>query len=177
MRRWLPSLLGLLLVQALLVAGWFAVEARRDPTPSPEPAMPSSVSFEPATGPVPALRFTRRDGSVGSLSQGSDRVIVHFWATWCPPCIEELPSLLRWSERSGTELLAVTVDPTWDPVQRFFGGPPPPAVVQADAEAARRWGASGLPTTFVVQGSRIVSVARGPVDWSDPGLPSGAAGR
>lgn len=168
MKRWTLALLVLVLVQGLLLAGWWLVERRRGP---PGPSEVAWAEFEPSSGAAPQLRFSRRDGTSGSLSTGSERVVVHFWATWCPPCREELPALLRWSERSGVEVVAVSVDPTWEAVDRFLGTTAPPTVVLADAEAAGRWGADGLPTTFVVERGRLTRVARGPVDWSGRGLP------
>ena len=173
MKRWMPSVLALVAVQALLVGGWWLVEKRRSRTePAPVPAtLVTQATFQRSTGPAPELSFSRRDGSPGSLSGERERVVVHFWATWCPPCLEELPSLLLWSERSGVELLAVSVDPTWGAVDRFLPGPMSPAVVLSDAEAARRWGAHGLPTTFVIERGQLAWVARGPVDWSGRGLP------
>ena len=165
MKRWLLPVLALILVQGLLVGGWWLVERWRS---SPEVAW---ADFERSDGEAPELRFTRRDGSSGSLAAGSERVVVHFWATWCPPCREELPSLLRWSKGSGVELLAVSVDPTWDAVERFLEAPAPPTVVLADPEAAGRWGANELPTTFVVEGGRVTRVARGPIDWTAQTFP------
>ena len=165
MKRWLLPALVLIAVQALLLGGWWLVERWRG---APEVAW---ATFERSDGLAPELRFTRRDGSSGSLVGGSERVVVHFWATWCPPCREELPALLRWSERSGVELVAASVDPTWGAVERFLEAPTPPAVVLADAEVAGRWGADELPATFVVERGRVVQVARGAVDWSGHGLP------
>ena len=166
MKRWIPTVLALLVVQALMLAGWWLVEHEGGPAdPTPEP----TVAFERTSGPAPELEFTRRDASTDVLSVEAEKVVVHFWATWCPPCREELPSLLRWADRSGVSLLAVSVDPTWDAVDRFLPGTVPSTVVLADPEAARRWSAHGLPTTFVVEHGSLVWVARGPVDWNGPG--------
>ena len=166
MKRWLLPALVLILAQGLLLGAWWLVEHRRRPPDLPAVAW---AAFERTGGVAPELRFTRRDGSPGALAVGSERVVVHFWATWCPPCREELPSLLRWSERSGVELLAVSVDPTWDAVEGFLDGRLPPTVVLADGSAAGRWGADELPATFVVERGRLTRVARGPVDWRGAG--------
>ena len=156
-------------VQALLLGAWWFVEGRR--ARSEPVAVPRVTRFEPARGPAPELRFVRRDGSAGRLERSGDRVLVHFWATWCPPCIEELPSLLAWAERAGVELLAVSVDPQWAEVEEFFGGTLPPSVVRAEAETARRWGADELPATFAVDDGRWSWTVRGPVRWETTEVP------
>lgn len=92
--------------------------------------------------------------------------LVHFWATWCAPCVKELPALLDAAEAEGVPLLAVTDEP-WPVVERFFGGGVPGGIVRDPAaDAAARWGVSGLPDTFVVQDGRIVARMGGPRDWT-----------
>jgi len=147
--------LALVLVQALLVGGWWLVERGWAP----------AAELTPADRPAPTLSYLRRDGSPATLGAADEPVVVHFWATWCPPCREELPMLVRWSERTGHRLLAVTVDPEWSEVHGFFDGAPPQSVVRAAPEEARSWGADQLPATFVVEGGRITREARGAVDW------------
>ncbi len=168
MKRWVLMVLALLLVRALMLGGWWLVEDQRGRT---DLEVVPPVAFGSASGAAPDLRYTRRDGSSGTLSAESETVVVHFWATWCLPCREELPSLLRWAERPGVELLAVSVDSTWDAVERFLDRPVPPTVVLADPDVARRWGAHGLPTTFMIERGQLTRVARGPVNWSEQELP------
>ena len=52
-------------------------------------------------------------------------VVLNFWATWCPPCVEEMPSLLRLQAKLKDDprfvLLAVSTDEGWEPVRKFFG--------------------------------------------------------
>ena len=50
-------------------------------------------------------------------------VLLNFWATWCPPCVDEVPSLEDLARRlDGTDMrmLAVSVDDDWDTIRRFF---------------------------------------------------------
>jgi peroxiredoxin len=71
---------------------------------------PAPVAGEPA----PALRLPLIDGDTADLSAYRGRVVlVNIWATWCPPCITELPSMQRTYEAfadRGLEILAVAVD-------------------------------------------------------------------
>jgi peroxiredoxin len=83
--------------------------------------------------PVPAALqgrdapdFTLPDASGRKVSLSSQKghpVAVNFWATWCPPCVEEVPSLESMAttlEGTDMRLLAVSVDDGWDPIRRFF---------------------------------------------------------
>lgn len=151
-----------LAVQAALVAGYFLVESSR----APEAPFGSERLDEPA----PALRVDTQEGTVELVSLRDQAVLVHFWATWCLPCRDELPGLLDASRAAGVPLLAVTEEP-WEKVAPFFGGKIPPEVVRDPAgDAARRFRVSGLPDTFVVAGGeRIVARMGGARDWSTHG--------
>lgn len=67
--------------------------------------------------------FTYRDmdGFSGNLYQFSQPVIVHFWATWCPPCVTELPQLIDKAKKTpGTIFLLVSVNKNKEDVTRFL---------------------------------------------------------
>jgi len=64
-----------------------------------------------------------KGNKVSLSSQKGHPVAVNFWATWCPPCVEEVPSLETMAtglEGTDMRLLAVSVDDGWDPIRRFF---------------------------------------------------------
>jgi thiol-disulfide isomerase/thioredoxin len=103
-------------------------------------------------------------------------LIVNFWATWCPPCRAEMPSMQRaWEQlkREGILLLAINVGEDRDAVFRFGADYPVdfPLLLDSDAKVAEAWPMQGLPTTFVVdpQG-RLVYRAIGAREWDDPQL-------
>jgi|GraSoiStandDraft_12_1057312.scaffolds.fasta_scaffold248384_1 thiol-disulfide isomerase/thioredoxin len=97
------------------------------------------------------LAGTRHD-----LSHTPGRVVlVHFFATWCEPCREELPMLERLLERSENSALAVfavSVGEPDDRVRRFFELMPIkiPVVLDRDREVAKTWRIETLPTTYVL---------------------------
>jgi thiol-disulfide isomerase/thioredoxin len=111
---------------------------------------------EPA--PAPALRLQDLDGSAHDLADLKGRlVLVNFWATWCPPCRREMPSLerlhLQLRDR-GLTVLAVDVGEDADTVFAFTGqldpAPSFPLLLDADSRAVQEWGVKGLPTSFLI---------------------------
>jgi peroxiredoxin len=84
-------------------------------------------------------------------------VLVHFFATWCEPCREELPALNRLTARAGgnVKVLAIAVADADRSVQRFFATTPVdfPVLLDRDRAVAKAWNVATLPTTFVLDGS------------------------
>jgi peroxiredoxin len=79
-------------------------------------------------------------------------LIVHFFATWCDHCREELPALVRLRERSGATVLAISVAENGQRVSRFFQQMPVnfPVLLDLDRAVAKSWGITTLPTTYVL---------------------------
>lgn len=84
-------------------------------------------------------------------------VLVHFFATWCEPCREELPALDRLAARAdgSVKVLAIAVADADRSVQRFFETTPVdfPVLLDRDRAVAKAWNVTTLPTTFVLDAS------------------------
>ncbi|MEE8285147.1 MAG: TlpA disulfide reductase family protein [Gammaproteobacteria bacterium] len=120
---------------------------------------------------VPGLRLEGIDGTVYDISRmGGKVVLVNFWATWCPPCVEELPSLQRlWDDMHprGLEVLAVNAGEETGPVNAFLESFRPrlefPLLLDRNGDAFSAWKLFGLPTTFVLdKQGRLAFYATGP---------------
>lgn len=117
------------------------------------------------------------EGRDHSLSDYRGRwVLVNYWATWCPPCREEMPSMERaWQtlKDDGILLLAINVGETEDQVWTFTSNYPVnfPLLLDQDSKTIEAWPVQGLPTTFVIdpQG-RLAYRAIGGRAWDDPVL-------
>ena len=103
---------------AVLLASVTAVFIRSlKPPDSPS----GSLAFLSAAKTLPIVH---RQGKVTDLSREKGRLLViHFWATWCPPCVEEIPALSRFWERYKNRpdiaLYSVSVDKDWKVVEEF----------------------------------------------------------
>ena len=103
---------------------------------------------------APPLALPDIDGKVVDLASYRGRlVLVNFWATWCPPCRREFPSLSRVQKlfKPGElAVLAVNVGEDAETVFSFAGASEVTILLDRDSAAMRRWPVKGLPTTFVV---------------------------
>jgi thiol-disulfide isomerase/thioredoxin len=108
--------------------------------------------------PAPALRLPDMDEEIIELAQLEQQVVVvNFWATWCPPCRREMPSLERLYQKTrdrGVTVLAVNIGEDEDTVFPFLGqletAPNFPILFDREGASLDAWGVKGLPTTFVV---------------------------
>jgi thiol-disulfide isomerase/thioredoxin len=126
---------------------------------------------------APALELRDLDGRPTSLAALRGKVVlVNFWATWCEPCVEEMPSLQRLRDRLGTarfEVLAVNHQEGEPRIRTFLHTVPVefPIVRDTDGAVAQAWNARVFPATFVVDAQQTVRYAAvGALDWSAPGI-------
>ncbi len=120
-----------------------------------------------------ALRPLSGEGEVRLSDHRGDVVLVNFWASWCEPCRDETPLLVRWADRYGPRGLTVVGVDAQDFVEdarRFAGeyGVRYPIGHDSDNSVTRRWGVSGFPETFVVdRAGRVRHTWTGPVEDED----------
>ncbi len=100
-------------------------------------------------------------------------VVLNFWATWCPPCIEEMPSLVAMQRQLGDQVtvLAVSTDVNADDYQRFVQSRKLQLLTVRDGaqKSNALYGTFGFPETYVIDGHGIVRRKFiGPVEWTKP---------
>lgn len=104
--------------------------------------------------PAPTLALPDMDGKTVDLAGYRGKVVlVNFWATWCPPCRKEFPSLGRVRKLfkpADFEVLAVNVGEDPETVFSFAATPDFPVLFDRDSQAMARWPVKGLPTTLVL---------------------------
>ncbi|MEM7675213.1 MAG: TlpA disulfide reductase family protein, partial [Myxococcota bacterium] len=97
-------------------------------------------------------------------------VFLNFWATWCPPCVEEMPSMMRLKSRMASEprfeMLTISTDEEWAPVRKFFeDGPPFDVLLDQGGKIAKEYGTTKFPETYIIVDGRLVGHIVGPRDW------------
>ena len=129
---------------------------------------------------APEFSIQGPDRSV-SLSQLRGKIVVlNFWATWCPPCIEEMPSLVQMQKKfknTDVTVLAVSVDEDADAYHRFLKDhgidlltvrdPGPRTDQGVSAPVASRYGTFKFPETYIIDRSGVIRRKFiGPIDWN-----------
>jgi cytochrome c biogenesis protein CcmG, thiol:disulfide interchange protein DsbE len=137
---------------------------------------------KPSSINTPAPDFTIQDSERSvTLSQFRGKIVVlNFWATWCPPCIEEMPSLVQMQKKmqnKGVTVLAVSVDDDANDYHKFLkdhsidlltvresGQRTPNGVI---APVSSRYGTIKVPETYIIDRDGVIRRKFiGPVDWN-----------
>lgn len=130
-------------------------------------------SLTPIERVVPEFSLMGMDNSEWDADSLSGKFwVVNFWATWCPPCIEEIPSMNKaWEilEPEGIGMLAINAGEGRATVQEFLGKIPIDfPTLLGDMDSLPNWSARALPTTLVIDKSgNVVFEALGPRAWDD----------
>ena len=123
---------------------------------------PSAGAVDLVGRPVPDLHAVDlRRQPIALAEWRGNRILVTFWATWCRPCREELPRVQKVYDRyraRGFRVVAVNVGEGREDVTAYIdkAGLTFPIVLDPDGDAAARFGALGLPTSYVIDAEGIV---------------------
>ncbi len=128
--------------------------------------------------PAPDFTFPGLDGKKVSLSDYRGKVVfVNIWATWCPPCVEEMPSMQNLYQKlksENFEIMAVSIDsqgakvvaPFMKKYKLTF-----PALMDSMGTIKRIYKATGVPESYIIDKDGILAKkVIGPLDWSQPDI-------
>ncbi|MCL5023080.1 MAG: TlpA family protein disulfide reductase [Nitrospirae bacterium] len=103
-------------------------------------------------------------------------VLINFWATWCPPCRGEMPSLnklYRDYRNRGLVVLAVSTDRSIDSVRDYLSSHPVdfPVLIDSDSKVARRFKVFSLPTSYLLdRNGKVLRRFLGEEEWESPSV-------
>jgi thiol-disulfide isomerase/thioredoxin len=144
---------------------------------TPAQALGQFIALDPRP-PAPALVFTTRAGEPKQLADFREHlVLVNLWATWCAPCVEEMPALDRLQTKLGAALtvLAISEDRRGaDLVEPFLtqhGINNLGIYLDPKSAATDAFGVQGLPTSFLIDGDgKIIGKLEGAAKWDEPAM-------
>jgi len=125
-----------------------------------------------ANQPLPEFGFASCDGEARSIAdfQGQP-LLINFWATWCPPCVRELPGLAELHDELGDEVALVGISVDEDParVRGFLADNPLPYTLAWDSDGiASDLGFRSIPVTLAIDAAgNLAGIHRGYADEDD----------
>lgn len=136
--------------------------------------LPDTLQQYPNKTPAPAFSRTSHTGEQYQLSDYRGKVVVlNFWATWCPPCVKEIPSLGRLQAafpKDALVVLSVDVGESKADVSKFLAKIPAdfPVLLDEEGLSVNDWNVQAFPTTYVIDQQGIIRLAYyGGLEWDD----------
>ena len=159
----LAPLVVFLALVALFLIRLYAGDPSRIPSalighPAPQTKLPPVAGLERSGAPVPGIDSASFKGAV---------TVVNVWASWCVPCHDEAPLLMRLAQDSRFRVIGINYKDEPDNARRFlgrYGNPFAAAGADLNGRAGIDWGVYGVPETFVVgRDARIAYKLVGPI--------------
>jgi len=171
MPRFRLLVLALVAVVAAGAVLWLVYGTRGGPVHAPDTMAHFSLTEHPA--PLPAVTFSDLAGKRHTLAEFKGRyVLLNLWATWCAPCVKELPTLAKLQAAMGDKLAVIPVDvgrnETKDSAAflKSHGAGALPVYRDSDIMLVRTLQAYGLPLTILIgPDGKEVGRAAGEADW------------
>jgi len=177
--------LGLIAVAAVMLwehlspsSGPVEINQMREPSAAPSTeldALFSALGIRRPAEPSEAPDFTLSglEGRPAQLREFRGKlVLLNFWATWCAPCLHEMPSMERLYQtfkQTDFALLAVSMDRQGEEMARPFVDRLKltfPVLLDRTSEVGNRYGVRGLPTTYLIDSDgRIIGAVIGAREW------------
>ena len=127
--------------------------------------------------PAPDFTLVDRKGTTWTLSELKGQVVfVNFWATWCPPCREEMPSMQRlytMLPKDKFKMLAILTNDDPAVADSFTTklGVTMPILNDQDNQVAPKYGLTGVPETYIIDKQGVLREKFiGPAEWDSPGF-------
>jgi len=130
-------------------------------SPSSTVSGPGGMLVDTGGRPVPLSRDLRA------------ATLVHFWASWCAPCVQEMPEIQRFAravQSPSFNVVFVAVADEPEAAKRFFDAPDLTLLFDPTWDVAHRFGTDQIPESHLVVGGKIVKSFIGATAWNDPAV-------
>lgn len=136
-------------------------------------------SIKPDNKPPPTTLYTDIEGKKIDINTiQTPLIIVHFWATWCPPCLVEFPSLLNYVTANPNQatILTVSGDFSYENLQRFIRNNPAEGlplhwIWDENNQLMQSYNISAIPQSFIIGPNRkIIAHIPRETNWNDKTL-------
>jgi thiol-disulfide isomerase/thioredoxin len=173
MMRW--SRAAAFLLPLVLVGAGLAVEQSAS---TPEHARLGEFIPTSPPSPAPEISFVDLAGDTVSLAEFAGKfVLVNLWATWCEPCLREMPSLDRMQRHLGDKITVVAISEdrggskTVEPFIDKLGLKSFKTYLDPKSGAGRAFKVEGLPSSFLIdREGRVLGRVEGAAEWDSPKL-------
>ncbi|HEX4926096.1 MAG TPA: TlpA disulfide reductase family protein [Bdellovibrionales bacterium] len=172
MNIYLKGLLSALALAAVLLGGWFYYS--HDMNAAPEGGSLTVLDRLEKEG-IPAFELPDMNGAPIKAESFKGKVVVlNFWATWCAPCVEEFPSMIKMADHFGGKVLLVTIaaDERKEDIERFVSALKLKsdhwvALWDPENRVAKQFGTVRLPETYILNKDlKLVKKVVNSLDWS-----------
>lgn len=145
---------------------------------SPDRTRLGEFVASPTPLPAPSVTFTDTMGAAADLSDFRGKVVVlNLWATWCEPCLREMPSLDRLQSHFGGRIVVLAVSEdrggakAVEPFIAKLGLKAVKVYIDPKSEAGHAFDVQGLPTSFLIDNDgKVRGRVEGAADWDSPKL-------
>mgnify|MGYP002816644940 CR=1 FL=1 len=176
-RLLLPPIIRISVLLGLLTTGFVLLPANISHAAGPKLSGPMQVfQLAPSTRPRPSATWQDAAGKNLTLADFSGKVVmVNYWASWCPPCIRELPSIDRLQASLGGDnftVVAINIDRGGKPIARRMAKRLKikhlALYLDRESKSARSLGVRSMPTTFIFdRKGREVGKLEGGAEWDE----------
>lgn len=124
--------------------------------------------------PAPVISLKDLGGKLVRLQEIEAKVIlVHFWASWCAPCVDEIPEIIKFAKKyegKAVRVVLISLDETWEDAQKIIGKEALSSnivsLIDPEIRSGEMFGSYQYPETYLLNGSHeVVTKWIGPQKW------------